>query len=830
MGIGLFPHNEAAYRSAVSMLEETGKAAVVHPTGTGKSFIAFKLCEEHPDNTVCWLSPSEYIFRTQQENLIAAGGEIPENIRFFTYAKLMLMGGEEIAEIRPDYIILDEFHRCGAEMWGKGVQALLSAYPDAPVLGLSATSIRYLDNQRDMAEELFQGNTASEMTLGEAIARGILAAPKYVISVYSYQKELKRYENRVNRLKNPAARSQAEKYLEALRRALDKADGLDDVFARHMTDKAGKYLVFCANVHHMEELLSCCDTWFRKVDEHPHIYRAYSDDPQTSEAFAEFKADGSKHLRLLFCIDMLNEGIHVDGLSGVILFRPTVSPIIYKQQIGRALTASGNKEPIIFDVVNNFENLYSIGTIQAELAQAADDYQMMGEGRQLVRDRFRIIDEVRESRQLFDALNETLSAPWEAMFARAREYFEANGNLNVPNRYKTEEGYSLGAWIFTQRRVRTGQQYGNLTPERIARLDSIGMVWENRLELAWEKGYRAARAYYEGHGNLLADIDCTSPDGYPLGSWLANQRSLKVRGLLPPSREEKLDGIGMVWSKTDYFWEQNFRAAEAYYKEFGNLDVSADYKTPEGISLGKWIAMQRQYKRQGRLSPEKIHYLDTLGIVWEPYRKQWETMFAVAEAYYRENGNLDVPVAYQTADGLNLGKWIRRQRDAYLKGRQGGKPYSEEQARRLERIGMVWELGDPWEIRYRLAKAYFEAHGDLRMPGDYVAEGIWLGKWLNEQKQIYLGRRPGKQLTEEQISKLEAISISWADHSERAWEEQYREAKQYFEEHGNLTIPEGYVGQNGKRLDLWVDKQRSKSRKNELPQHKREKMSDIGFL
>lgn len=829
MGIKLFSHNETAYRFAVSMMEENGKAAVIHPTGTGKSFIAFKLCEEHPDRTVCWLSPSEYIFRTQEENFIAAGGEIPENIRFFTYAKLMLMSGEEIAEIRPDYIILDEFHRCGAEMWGRGVQNLLAAYPAVQVLGLSATSIRYLDNQRDMADELFEGNVASEMTLGEAIARGILAAPKYVISVYAYQKELKRYENRVNHLKTPAAKSQAEKYLEALRRALDKADGLDDVFARNMTDKTGKYLVFCANVRHMEELLSCCKTWFCKVDPNPHIYRAYSDDPQTSEAFKAFKEDDSSHLRLLFCIDMLNEGIHVEGLSGVILFRPTVSPIIYKQQIGRALTASGNREPIIFDIVNNFENLYSIGTIQAELAQAVEDYQMMGEGRQLVQDRFQIIDEVRESRQLFDALNEILSAPWEAMFARAREYFETHGNLNVPKRYKTEEGYSLGAWLFTQRQVRAGQQYGSLTPERIARLDSIGMIWENRLELAWERGYRTAKAYYEEHGNLLADIDYVSPDGYPLGSWLANQRSLKVRSLLLPCREEKLDEIGMVWSKTDYFWEQNFRAAEAYYRNFGNLDVPADYRTPEGVLLGKWIALQRQYHRQGRLSPEKMYRLDTLGIVWEPYQRQWEAMFSAAEAYYRENGDLEVPVAYRTPDGLNLGKWIRRQRDSFLKSRQGGRPYPEEQARRLERIGMVWEPGDPWEIRYRLAKAYYEEHGDLNVPGDYVSEGIWLGKWLNEQKQIYLGRRPDRRLTEEQISRLEAISVSWINRSEQTWEEQYDEAKRYFDEHGSLAMPEGYLGRNGKRLDLWVKRQRSRSRRGELSRRKREKISALGI-
>ena len=53
MAIALYPHNESAYHSALAMLRETGKAAVVHPTGTGKSFIAFKLCEDHPDKTIC---------------------------------------------------------------------------------------------------------------------------------------------------------------------------------------------------------------------------------------------------------------------------------------------------------------------------------------------------------------------------------------------------------------------------------------------------------------------------------------------------------------------------------------------------------------------------------------------------------------------------------------------------------------------------------------------------------------------------------------------------------------------------------------------------------
>ena len=191
-------------------MRECGRAAVVHPTGTGKSFIGFKLCEDNPEKVVCWLSPSEYIFKTQLENLSAsANGFVPQNIKFFTYARLMNATDEEISEITPDFIVLDEFHRCGAEQWGKGVEKLLSAYKSAQVLGLSATNVRYLDNQRDMAEELFDGNIASEITLGEAIVRGILNAPEYVLCAYSCEQSLKKYERKVANAKNKAVRAEA---------------------------------------------------------------------------------------------------------------------------------------------------------------------------------------------------------------------------------------------------------------------------------------------------------------------------------------------------------------------------------------------------------------------------------------------------------------------------------------------------------------------------------------------------------------------------------------------------------------------------------------------
>ena len=168
------------------------------------------------------------------------------------------------------------------------------------------------------------------MTLGEAVVRSILPTPKYVTTVYQYQKTLAKYQARVDNLRAPGIQDVNQKYLDALRRALEQADGLDRVFAHHIMNKSGKYIVFCANKEHMDEMVSHVSEWFAGVNPDVVVYEAYSDDPNTDKAFADFKTDTSDRLKLLFCIDMLNEGVHVEGISGVILFRPTISPIIYK--------------------------------------------------------------------------------------------------------------------------------------------------------------------------------------------------------------------------------------------------------------------------------------------------------------------------------------------------------------------------------------------------------------------------------------------------------------------------------------------------------------------
>ena len=828
MAIELFKHNQTAYEAAVSMLKDAGKAAIIHPTGTGKSFIGFKLCEDNPEKKFLWLSPSEYIFKTQLEALKKASGYVPENIEFCTYAKLMNLTNAEISSIEPDIIILDEFHRCGAARWQDGIDRLLKSFPQAPILGLSATNIRYLDNQRDMADELFDGNIASEMTLGEAIVRGILAAPKYVMAAFVYQNELERLEKRVRNAPNKAARDVAERYYEALRRALEKADGLDEIFAKHM-DKTGKYLVFCTNADAMNDCIAHVSEWFGKVDPAPHVYSLYTLERETLKSFDDFKADKSERLRLLFCIDALNEGVHVDDVDGVILFRPTVSPIIYKQQIGRALSASSTKNPVIFDIVNNFESLYSIGTIEQEMRAAVTYYNFFG-GDEVVTERFQVVDEVKDCRRLFDELESALTASWDAMYACAKSYFKAFGNLDVPTKYKTSDGYSLGSWLQTQRQIRAGRANGILTDPQIEKLDRIGMRWESVNDVSWARHYAACKKYRKKFGDLNVPGDYVA-DGLALGNWIKSVRNYRRYGIksnyFTAEREKMLDSLGMIWDQPDYLWNRNYEAAKSYFARFGDLNVPAGH-VENGVKLYNWLSDLRKKFRADTLTDEQIEQLNSLGMRW--YNKTelaWANGYEHAKAYADKHGSADAPLNYVCDDGYKLGVWLSKCREKYAKG-----TLTDSQIKQLEDIKIVWNKSrkNDWDSCFERAKAYYEFHGNLNIPPNYTADGIWLNKWLNEQKLILQGKREGKTLTDAQKTKLASIGITAEEPRDIRWQQRYDELKHYYDTHGNSKIPTDYTDSSGRNLYVWLTNQKVSAKAGKLSDRRKNLLREVGAL
>lgn len=712
MDLKLFEHNKQAYMAAVKLMEETGRAAVIHPTGTGKSYIGFQLAADHPDKKLLWLSPSAYICQTQLENLkkIAGMDFLKGQLQFLTYARLMV-NEEAAVQLQPDYIILDEFHRCGAAEWGKSVRKLLAGCPRAKVLGLSATNIRYLDNRRDMAEELFGGCIASRMTLAEAIVKGILPSFTYVISMYACKAEmtgqgntkslagaeLVRLSERVQAEKNPLLRAEQEALLEQLRRSLAQADGLDAVFARHMKKSGGKYIVFCTDKKHMSEMLANAGKWFGLVDKEPHMYSVYYDNLQKSADFEQFCADESSHLKLLFCIDMLNEGVHVEGIDGVILLRPTVSPILYLQQIGRALSAGRGADfhPVIFDVVNNFDSLYSVDVLQEEFAEALMQLPCAGKDTRRYQDTFQVIDELYDVRKLLRKLTDSLNTSWDACYAEAEAYFLENGHLRVPKSYVAGCGMKLGLWLSVQRRIYGGKAAGRLSTEQIKRLEAIGIDWRNVPQQRFFEGLQALETYKEMYGDTDVCSNYKTETGYALGRWVGNQRLANRNGKLNPERKKQLDALGMIWDVREYRWNKAYEAAVSYYEMYGNLDVPDSYICADGSSLSVWLSNQKAaYHGKSKALPltqEQIQKLEAVGMQWtNRYEERWQKWYGLAESYYQEHGDLRICPTY-CVDGEPLGKWLYAVRQARRTPQASNRSLTEERIRKLDAIGMQWE-------------------------------------------------------------------------------------------------------------------------------------------
>ena len=370
--VGLQPHQQEAFSSVKKSFEESNKAAVVIPTGCGKSFIALQLMEEYKDKRILFLTSRnpiknqmyQYICKyivedvdRKNKNDIAVAEEHFSNLKIMLYDNLLRVDEELLQKLKPDLIVMDELHRTGAEKWGEKINTLLSSNPDAKVLGMTATPDR-MDN-KNVVDELFEGNISYELTLVDAMRKGIVSPPDYVKCDYSLREELENVQEIINNCDDEETKKELQQRYEKMRRIVDNADGIPELFAKNLKNKQGKYIVFCKNKEHMDEMISKVPEWFGAIDEEPEIYSVYSgannakrNDDKQIKKFSESK---SEHLKLLFSIEKLNEGLHLEDISGVVMLRSTDSRIVYLQQLGRALSSDTTREKtIIFDIVNNY--------------------------------------------------------------------------------------------------------------------------------------------------------------------------------------------------------------------------------------------------------------------------------------------------------------------------------------------------------------------------------------------------------------------------------------------------------------------------------------------
>lgn len=839
MSMTLNPVNEAAFQKAVQSLEPLNRAAVFHPTGTGKSCIAWKVVEAHPQTTFFWLVAGAQRLALRQAELTRYnGGTLPGNVRFCDCEKLAAATLEQwvrLGEQKPGCIVLDCYHELSAVCWAQSVQKLLRMCPQAKVLGLGVPNGAPVCAA---AQELFADCIVSHMTVAEAMAAGTMPVPSaYAALLWPQEEELATLRARIKNLCMPKGDTSLRVQYEELSWSLRQVENLTVLLPRLLSDTSGHYLVLFESAAYQEKLGTELEQLLRTVDPAVRFYAADHACFADSAAVETFLSDTAPGPKVLLCVNAPGVQQPLEGLAGVILVRQSSLMSTFKQMLCRALVAAGSRSVPVFDLVAQFEGLGNGRTLQRDCTEAMTRAGSKTPG-------FRQERPMQQTYRLYGKLRREMEARWEVLCQAAADAAAKEGTLELPRSYTIHSGVPVGKWLELQRQVQAGQRPGRLTAEQAAKLEKLGIRWNHRLETAWEKGFASAQKYRTEHGDLLVPVRYRDKNDFALGEWIVYNRQRYLGGNLTQNRIERLEAIGMVWSTSNDLWEQNYAAATQYYLEHGDLEVPIKYETPSGFGLGVWLGAQRAAHKAGELPQEQVERLDALGMDWTNRNdRKWMSLYDVAAAYYHEHGNLNVPSEYVTPDGVLLGKWVARQRYAYLNPDRSSARVTPERKALLDKLGMVWEKYDPWQERYDLALAYKTEHGDLEIPSVYkTADGVWLGSWVSRQRQAL--NSGSSALSSERRKLLRTLfkgerrpSDPAADHGtvrEANWERNFRSAARYARKYKHLLVPASYVDSDGVRLGVWISNLRA-ARKNRpdsyqvTPAHIK-KLNSIGMV
>lgn len=839
MSMTLNPVNEAAFQKAVQSLETLNRAAVFHPTGTGKSCIAWKVVEAHPQTTFFWLVAGAQRLALRQAELTRYnGGTLPGNVRFCDCEKLAAATPEQwvrLGEQKPGCIVLDCYHELSAVCWAQSVQKLLRMCPQAKVLGLGVPNGAPVCAA---AQELFADCIVSHMTVAEAMAAGTMPVPSaYAALLWPQEEELATLRARIKNLCMPKGDTSLRVQYEELSWSLRQVENLTVLLPRLLSDTSGHYLVLFESAAYQEKLGTELEQLLRTVDPAVRFYAADHACFADSAAVETFLSDTAPGPKVLLCVNAPGVQQPLEGLAGVILVRQSSLMSTFKQMLCRALVAAGSRSVPVFDLVAQFEGLGNGRTLQRDCTEAMTRAGSKTPG-------FRQERPMQQTYRLYGKLRREMEARWEVLCQAAADAAAKEGTLELPRSYTIHSGVPVGKWLELQRQVQAGQRPGRLTAEQAAKLEKLGIRWNHRLEAAWEKGFASAQKYRTEHGDLLVPVRYRDKNDFALGEWIVYNRQRYLGGNLTQNRIERLEAIGMVWSTSNDLWEQNYAAATQYYLEHGDLEVPIKYETSSGFGLGVWLGAQRAAHKAGELPQEQVERLDALGMDWTNRNdRKWMSLYDVAAAYYHEHGNLNVPSEYVTPDGVLLGKWVARQRYAYLNPDRSSARVTPERKTLLDKLGMVWEKYDPWQERYDLALAYKTEHGDLEIPSVYkTADGVWLGSWVSRQRQAL--NSGSSALSSERRKLLRTLfkgerrpSDPAADHGtvrEANWERNFRSAARYARKYKHLLVPASYVDSDGVRLGVWVSNLRA-ARKNRpdsyqvTPAHIK-KLNSIGMV
>jgi superfamily II DNA or RNA helicase len=138
---------------------------------------------------------------------------------------------------------------------------------------------------------------------------------------------------------------------------------------------------------------------------------------------------------------------------------------------------------------------------------------------------------------------------WNKSFEYLKAYVKKNGHARVINRFKTDDGFHLGAWVTSQRKQKSSKADTKLTKYRIKKLESLsGWSWAP-LDDDWNEGFEYLKAYVKKNGNAKVFSRFKTDDGFTLGIWVGSQRRSKKRNTLTKDHIQKLESL------TGWYWE-----------------------------------------------------------------------------------------------------------------------------------------------------------------------------------------------------------------------------------------------------------------------------------
>ena len=496
MEIILNKENQKTYEKVNELFERENRVAVIQPTGTGKTMTALKFLSELKNKKVLYITSFNSTIKDlkdKMEEYDISGS----NIQITTYRNLVV--NFDINQ-EFDYIIVDEYHHAGALVTNEKLNEILNRNPNVKLLGLTATPIRYLDNKRDMTEELFNGVVANEMSLEYAIAHKLLPEFSYINALF--QEDLNEiidsYQEEINEI-DPNNQKEYLKLLGYLKENIKDLAGINQIFKKYLKSN-GKYVVFCENKNQMEDIIKSLRDgkldWFNGTTNNAYIYSLYyGNDVNINEMNLEgFKNETRDGIKLLFNINMASEGLHFETLDGVIMLRSTTSPNLFIQQLGRALSINTKEEPVIFDLVSNITNenifnfLSGVGDEVVKGIKNGEDKEEFADIRKIA-----IHDELKKVREIINKLNRLKVSTWDKNFNSLWflneflvDYKNEFGDpalledidFKKENTYQLDLmfnyiNYDIQKWILMQQRLYKNME---LRYDRVKKLQAIGLL------------------------------------------------------------------------------------------------------------------------------------------------------------------------------------------------------------------------------------------------------------------------------------------------------------------------------------------------------------------